>query len=417
MKKDKKQKKNKGAKKQTNNSIGLFIVTVVILAVSVFVMNSSNLFGKANDIFVVSNGSLSYEESAEGYVIRNEVVLSNEENKNGMIKLIPDGERASKSEMVFRYFSDNEENILKQIAELDEQMNKIIETTGIAPISSDISSLERQIESTINQMYNVNYLQKNQENKNKIETYLSKKTQITENVSPEDSELKQLAERRVALEKELENESERIYAPIAGMVSYRVDGLEDELKSDNFDYLTKELLDGFDLKVGAIIPLSSNKGKIVDNFKCYIATPINTEKSLSAKEGDKVYLRLSNLKEIDAKIVKVIEENGNRIIVFEIESEVDWLIEYRKISFDIIWWKYSGLKVSNSSLIEEGDKTYVEKRKAGYPEKILVKVLRQNDTFSIVTNYDEDELKEMGYNDDEIADMTKINLYDEILLH
>ena len=266
-------------------------------------------------------------------------------------------------------------------------------------------------------MYNLNYLQKIQENKNKIETYISRKTQITESLSPEDSYLKQLAEKRVGLEKELENESEKMYAPVAGMVSYRVDGLEDILKVDDFNYLTTELLSNFDLKVGAVVPLSNEKGKIVDNFKCYIAAPINTEKSLSANVGDSVSLRLSNLDEIDAKIVKIIEEDNGRIIVFEITSDVDSLLEYRKISFDIVWWKYSGLKVSNSSLIEEYDKTYVERRKAGFTDKILVKVLRQNDTYSIVTNYDEDELKELGYSEDEISNMSKIKLYDEILLH
>ncbi len=411
-----KNKKTKKTKKNSNN-ISFLIVTIVIITVIIVIINSTKLLGSTSEVYVVSNGSLSYEESAEGYIIRDEVVLSNDEYQNGMIKVVPDGERASKSEMVFRYYSSNEDNILKQIAELDEEMNEIIETTGVSLGSSDIPSLEKQIETTIDSMYNLNYLQKIQENKNKIETYISKKTQITESLSPEDSYLKQLAEKRVNLEKELENESEKMYSPIAGMVSYRVDGLEDILKVNDFDYLTTELLSNFDLKVGAVVPLSNEKGKIVDNFKCYIAAPINTEKSLSANVGDTVSLRLSNLDEVDAEIIKIIEEDNGRIIVFEITSDVDSLLEYRKISFDIIWWKYSGLKVSNSSLIEEYDKTYVERRKAGYTDKILVKVLRQNDTYSIVINYDEDELKELGYSEDEISSMLKIKLYDEILLH
>lgn len=409
----------KEKKTKKNNKISFVVIVVVLALLIVLILKSTELLSSSAEIYVVSNGSLSYEESAEGYVIRDEIVLSNSDEKEhkGMIKVVPDGERASKSEMVFRYFSNNEDNILNQISELDEEMNEIIETTGISLPSSDISSLEKQIETTISSMYNLNYLQKIDENKNKIETYISRKTQITESLSPEDSYLKQLAEKRVALEKELENEAEKIYSPTAGMVSYRVDGLEDILKVDNFDNLTKELLDGFDLKVGAVIPLSNDKGKIVDNFKCYIATPTNTEKSLAANVGDLVYLRLSNLNEVEAKIVKIIEEEKDRIIVFEITSDVNSLLEYRKISFDIIWWKYSGLKVSNSSLIEENDKTFVERRKAGYTEKILIKVLRQNDTYSIVTNYDEEELRSFGYTEDEISDMNKIKLYDEILLH
>ena len=73
--------------------------------------------------------------------------------------------------------------------------------------------------------------------------------------------------------------------------------------------------------------------------------------------------------------------------------------------------------MSNNALIEEEDYTYLERKKANYIEKILVKVLRQNDTYSIVTNYDNEELEYLGYSVEEIENMKKIKLYDEILLH
>ena len=49
--------------------------------------------------------------------------------------------------------------------------------------------------------------------------------------------------------------------------------------------------------------------------------------------------------------------------------------------------------------------------------KILVKVLRQNETYSIVTNYEDDELENMGFSEEEIANRYKIKLYDEVVLH
>ena len=104
-------------------------------------------------------------------------------------------------------------------------------------------------------------------------------------------------------------------------------------------------------------------------------------------------------------------------MVFKVDKDIAELLEYRKISLDIIWWKYTGLKVSNNALIEENDKIYVERDRAGYIDKILVKVLRQNDTYSIVENYEDDELRELGYSEDEISEMNKIKLYDEVLLH
>lgn len=404
------------------SAIKLLITIIFMIFFIVLVTNSTHILQNQLDFSIVTKGSLYYEETTEGYIIRDEIVLQGENYKNGMVQILSDGERAAKGERIFRYYSNSEENILDEIQKLDEEINELIDPTGLSGLSSvatDISSLEKQIETTIDNMYNLNYLQDISENKNKIDAYISKKTQITGNASPEDSYVKTLVNRRNELENALDNGSEIITAPVSGITSYRVDELEEILKVNNkdFSYLTTELLDSFELKVGATVPLSSEKGKIVNNFKCYIATPISTEKSMAAAVGDKVTLRLSTSEEISAQIVYIKEEENSRIIVFEFDENIDKLLEYRKISFDIVWWKYTGLKVSNSALIEEDDKVYVERSKAGYTEKILVKVLRQNDTYSIVENYEDEELQELGYTDDEISKMGKINVYDEIVLH
>lgn len=404
---------------RNGNFITVIITLIFMIFFIVLVTNGTKILQKPTDVFIVANGSLSYEELAEGYIIRNETVLQGENYKNGMVQILSDGERAAKNDEVFRYYSNSEENILKQISELDEEINELIETNNLSLVTSDIASIESQIESTIDLMHGVNYLQKNQENKNKIEAYISRRTQITGVASPSDSYVRILTDKRRELENSLKAGSETVISPKSGLASYRVDGLEETLKTDNFDYLSSDLLNSFELKVGATIPLSNEKGKIVDNFVSYIAVITDTEKGLSSKVGDKVTIRLSNSNEIEAKINYIKDEEKNRIIVFEITEDIDDLLEYRKISLDIIWWKYSGLKVSNSALIEEDDKVYVEKSKAGYTEKILVKVLRQNDTYSIVENYEDEELKELGYSEEEISSMdeNKLNLYDEIVLH
>lgn len=394
------------------------VITVAFMIFLIFlVTNSTKILKKPTDVFVVENGTLSYEESSQGYIIRDEVVLQGENYKNGMVKVLSDGEKAAKSESVFRYYSNSEESILEQITKLDEEISQILENSGVSLVSSDIASIEKQIEVTVDDMYNLNYIQKIQENKNKIDAYISKKAQITGTLSPSDSYVKTLTEQRNNLEKELESGSEIMKAPVSGLVSYRVDGLESILVADNFEYLNSELLNSFDLKVGAVIPLSDENGKIVNNFECYIAVPTDSEKAMLAQVGDKVLLKLSNSDEVDAEIVYIKEEDQKRILVFKIKEDVTDLLEYRKISFDIIWWKYSGLKISNSCIIEENDKSYIERTTAGYTEKILIKVLRQNDTYSIVENYTDEELRNLGYSEDEISDMKKIKLYDEIILH
>lgn len=404
-----------GQEKINHKKVFITIIGMVLLLL--FVVNSSKLLKKTSEKTTVFEGSLSYEEPVEAFVIRDEVVLQGENSENGLVQILADGERAAMKQSVFRYYSNVEDKILKQISEVDEKINQALASQTLTKVNADVSSLEHEIEDTVNGMFKLNDIQKINDHKNKIETYISKKVNLTGKNSPEGSELRLLTEERDKLEKQLETSVEVISAPKAGLASYRVDGLEDKLKVGDFSYLTSNLLNSFELKVGAAVPLSNEKGKIVDNFRCYIATIIDTEKSSAAKVGDRVILRLSTSDEIDATIVHIVEEDDQRILVFEINEKVEELLEFRLITIDIIWWKYTGLKVSNQALIEEDDKIYVERNMAGYTERLLVKVLRQNDTYSIVESYSDEELESLGYSAEEISGMKNIKLYDEVVLH
>ena len=70
----------------------------------------------------------------------------------------------------------------------------------------------------------------------------------------------------------------------------------------------------------------------------------------------------------------------------------------------------------NQAIVEENNKKYVVRNRAGYLSKLLVKVLRQNEKYSLVTTYTSDELKDMGYSNSEINSYKKITLYDEIYI-
>lgn len=405
-------------KKEEINLNKVSIAIIIIIAVLFCVTNGKELMRSTSEKTTVSEGSLSYEEAVEGFIIRDEVVLQGENYKNGMVQMLSDGERAAKNQAVFRYYSNVEDQILKQIADLDVQINEAIEQSDLnLLVSTDISSITNEIEFVVNDMYKLNNIQKINEHKNKIDTYISKKTEITGSLSPDGSVVKILTEQRDKLEEQLESSVEIITAPKTGLASYRIDGLEEKLTVGDFTYLSVDMLDNLELKIGAAVPLSNEKGKIVDNFACYIATITDSENAMAAKVGDEHVLRLSTGEEINAEIVHIVEEKNNRIIVFEISEKVAELLEFRMISVDIIWWKYTGLKVSNAALIEENDKIYVERNRAGYSQKILVKVLRQNDTYSIVENYEDTELEAMGLSSDEISDRVKIKLYDEVVLH
>jgi len=211
--------------------------------------------------------------------------------------------------------------------------------------------------------------------------------------------------------------AEEIITTDSGIVSYRIDNMEQLFTTTDFNYLTSSFLTNLNLKTGEIIENSTEKGKIITDFYCYLAIEMNSESAMNAKVGDKVKIQYDTDSIVSSEIVHINDGEKSKILVFKVDDLPEKMISYRKISVEIIWWEHTGLKVPNSALIEENGKKYVERNRAGYNAKVLVKILKQDDSYAIIDNYTTDELKEMGYSYDEIVNMYSIKQYDKVVVN
>lgn len=402
-------------KKKVRNII---IYTVVLIALIYIIYVIYNLIKKPTNTFLVENGSLSFEENVQGYIIRDETVIKGENYKNGISQIKTEGEKVAVGEAIFRYYTTNEQDLVNKISELDIKIQDAWDNEN-SIFSSDIKLIENNIEEKLSNVYKINDIQRIQELKKDINTYITKKAKIAGELSPSGSYLKNLIEQRSEYENELNNGSEYITAPKSGVVSYRVDGLEEILSTSDFGTLNKKVLEDLNLKVGQIVSTSEESGKVIDNFSCYIACVLNNKSSKEVLVGDKLKIRLSNSQEIDATVEYLSKENENEnLIVFKIDKCVQELINYRKISLDIIWWNASGLKVTNSAIkYKDNGLAYVVRKRVGYTDEIYVKILKQSDKYSIIQNYkNAEELKGKGLTQDQISSRKTISLYDEITI-
>ncbi len=410
---NKQEKTSKNLKKK----MALYIVLVLILCYIIYTLYL--LIKQPTDTFTVEEGKLYQEETDIGYVIRDEQVVRGTNYKNGMEQIKLEGEKAAKNEAIFRYYSNNEENLKKNIQELDTKIQEVMgQDKAYVKTDTDIKLLENQIDEKmqyINQIKDVNKLE---EYKKEIDDLVSKKAKIAGENSPQGSYLKQLIEQRKTYESQLNSGAEYVNAPKSGIVSYKVDGLEETLTPDCFSELSKEYLESLNLQTGKVVATSEECGKIIDNFVFYIATISNSENAKQARVGDKIKVRLSNNEEVSAEIVNIANDSEEDILLMlKIEKGIQELINYRKISFDLIWWDEQGLKVPNQAIVKENDLNYVVRKRAGYLNKILVKVTKEGENYSIVESYENEELKELGFTNEEIANYKKISLYDEIVLN
>ena len=406
-------KENKKAKQNR------IFVQIVVALIFIYVFYVTYLLVKhPTDTFRVDNGTLYLEETVQGYIIRKETVVKGENYKNGMEQIALEGEKVAKNQSVFRYYSNNEDSLKEKIAELDIKIQEALEKENTSVYSSDLKILEGQIDEKIKNLSGLTDANTITDFKKQIGDLVTKKAKMAGELSPSGSYIKQLIQERGNYENQLNSGSEYVKSPTSGIVSYRVDGLEETLGNIELTSLSKNYLENLNLKVGKMVATSEESGKVIDNFSCYIATILSSDKSKNAKVGDKVKIALSGDKELNAEIAYIKpEENNSNLIVLEVNEITEELINYRKISFELIWWSYSGLKVPNQAIKEKDGLNYVVRSRAGYYNKILVKVLRKNDKYSIVTSYSTDELKELGYTPEEISTYKKITIYDEIILN
>lgn len=407
----------KTTKRKTNNNIYQTILTLLIFIIIVLYISNSviNLIKRPTETVFVNEGILSKEETAIGYVIRDEEVVKGDNYKNGMEQIIDEGQKVAKDESIFRYYSEGEDDIKEEISKLDSEIEKEIDESEDNLFTTDIKMLDTQISEKLYHIDNISDVQKLQENKKNIDEYITKKAEIAGELSPKGSHLKELINERNDYQKSLTEESEYITAPRSGILSYRVDGLEETLTADDFSNYTKEFLSNLNLKTGQIISTNYEEGKIVSSFECYIVSICDSNEAKNAEVGDNVSLVLPSTNQVKAKIDNIIKENDQETtITFKIENGIDELLNYRKIAFDIIWWNSRGYKIPNSAIITEDGLNYVIKSKMGYLTKILVKLVKQTDNYSIVENYSTSEIREL--NADSNA-RTSILLNDELILN
>lgn len=403
-------------KRRFTKKIFIYIASLLVVIYTIYAIYL--LIKQPTDIFTLEEGTLYSEETDIGYVIRDELVIQGENYKNGMEKIKSEGEKVAVNEAVFRYYTKNEKNLESKIAELDTKIQEVMANKTELP-ASDMKPLETQIDQKLLEISRINDTTKLQEYKKQINELITKKANIAGDLSPQGSYLKQLIEERKKYEKELNSGAEYVKSSKSGVVSYKVDGQEEVLKptEECFSTLTKKYLENLDLKTGKIVPTSEENGKIIDNTYCYIATISNTEEAKNSQVGNKVKVRLPSGLEVLAEITYILQEDDDIVLILKIGKGVEELISYRKISFDLIWWSEKGLKVPNQAIVKQNDLSYVVRNRAGYLNKLLVNVKREGEKYSIVEPYDTEQLKELGFSNEEIISYKKISLYDEVIIN
>ena len=109
-------------------------------------------------MFVIKKDIILSEESAIGYVIRDEKIAKGNNYENGMVQIKSEGEKVAKKDSVFRYYTTTEQELNQKIEELNLKIQEaLLGQTNLLP--SDIKAIDDQIEDRIDGIKTKNDLQ------------------------------------------------------------------------------------------------------------------------------------------------------------------------------------------------------------------------------------------------------------------
>ena len=360
-------------------------------------------------------GKLSDEEQVDGIIIRSEEVLNVEKGQK-IQKIKENNEKVSKNEIVAKVSTQNEQDIMKKIEEVNKKIEQALSENQINVNSSQNITINEKIERVLAHVSDTNFQSKIEEYDKEIKNSLYEKAKISGELTKEGSKLKNLIKEKENLESTLNSNTKNVISTSAGNISYIVDGYEQKFKADNFDYLTEDILKSVDIKRGAVLSVSDNKAKIIKDFNTYIACIVKKDRLKDVKRGKTLELNINNEHEALSMVEYIKDiDNSKSIVVFSTNKLSTELSKYRKISLGIIWWSEVGLKVSNKAIKKIEKQHFVVKNKSGFTELIPVKLIKETEEYSLVSGYSS-KLRSKQ-NSKELIDIPILQEFDEVILN
>ena len=339
---------------------------IAAVLLSVFLIWNIYLYLSNRDTTELARyGSIRDVISCEGCLIKNETLVS--APADGVLQpYIPECKRTGKDMTVAAILSGGaDEASRKQLTVIKSRIISLEDAMKNKGFDDDAISIDGAINDNIKQIIknaSAGKMTRVEDYKNRIILLSDKKNASG---GRGDEILAKLREEQKTLESKLGNLINEISAPCSGVFSARLDGLEETLTPGNIETLTVSDLDRYK-KVKTLIQSKVLRGenvfKIIDNFNWYLAVALSLEQTDGMQVGDRVKIsfRDADGETADAAVSSIgDEENGKRVVTFELNRDIQDILGKRRVSIDIIRRTYDGFKLPTAALAYENGTTGV----------------------------------------------------------
>ena len=330
---------------------------VVLITIISTVRHCANPYSTQTVIYYEYQKSI----SGEGYILRGETIVSND--ISGVFEpYVNEGERVGKDSKVGTIISgEPDEAMIMELGEINQRIEDIEKSATIAGIyQSDAVRITNAVSADVE---NIREAVQNGDLASATELkreigYLKDRTSQLESSESTELLLLELYERKDQIETAIGTAQKEVFAPISGVYSRSVDGLEKY--GGMLTELTPKDVEGFD---GIIKDYEQNPRdicKITDNFAWHLVAEVKEDEAAGITPGAGVAIRIDNANsaEVNGTVYYISEaQDGKQVIVFSSDLYVEGISSLRSVDYEVVLRRKSGLRIPSSALrIEDGKK-------------------------------------------------------------
>ena len=364
--------------------------------------------------YTVVNGYVEKVDDTTAALIKQESVLELRKDSSA-IPVVEQGKRAAKDEVLAVYKSEDYDEYLSKINDMDESIASLVKDLPTT-YSLDITNIQNEISSVTKNAYGENSYLKMQEYKSMLDELSYRKVNTLSELSPAGSKIRELIEERKELENQNKMSGDNIKASVSGVVTYKIDGLENMVDFSKVEKLSSDKIDEIfgEYKENNI----NNFGiKIINNYSAYLITKVpRGENDKYIKEGSVYKLKLNgnnNNNTLEGTLIKNIQTDQFNYSIFHISNGIEDLIDNRLLDVEIIWNREEGMAVLKNAIKRNTEDTYyyVTLVNGGQYMDIPIKIVSSSDTVCIVTNFSKEERESLN-----ITTTTTLQMYDVLVV-
>lgn len=390
--------------------LNAIIAVVLVCAVLVVVINSFRAENSPYVKYTARVGTYVVSMEADALVVREEHIV--QPDLSGVMEpSVSEGERVSAYTRVGAVITGEiDQDKVNELNALNHEIDSLTRTlseAGILTIADD------KVNSTLGlSLDNLRYAAAKNDTgaaimqAENVRILTERKAGVTSS-STAQARLSEVQARRDAIASSLGGSHKEIYAPLSGLYSGNMDGLENVLTVDFTNTVTPEDIDSCFEKLKNAA--GNGPCKIINNYKWYIVFNLPEDECSGLSVGTTYTVNFKDLNETKlpgtVKYISPASEDGRCAVSMQFDKYIDDFTSIRKTNVEICKETYTGIYIPRSAVSVEGVQGVWVQNEVALEFRSIVEVYRSDD-FLLV---DASAEGQGGY--------SNIALYDNIVLN